>query len=546
MIIFASFLTAWLVGITSMPVMAHWAFRLGLIDLPDARKTHVGAVPRVGGLGITLGIVVALLIWCPLDTSFVAVLLGGVLLAGFGVWDDAKSLSPKIKLLGQTLAALIAVLGGGVVIRVLPLGAMIDLPTVVAVPFTVFVLVGITNAINLLDGLDGLAGGVSLLCAVSLALLAADSGSSNLFIASVAMIGAVLGFLRYNTYPAQIFMGDCGSQFLGYMVACLAILLTQTQEAVLSRSLPILLLGLPVLDTLTVMIRRIAAGNSPFSPDRTHIHHRLLSLGLSHAGSVTILYGLQTVLVFLAFGLRYSPDSTIIAVYLSVAATVVFLLESSVGSTVAAQSLAPINRGVTALATGEPNTGLAHCKAEEVRTWANLPLALVMAVYLLMAGLVSPRIPNDLGWVVTTLLVSWVAIYGWQYRDSLGLISRLVGYLSFAAAAYLFYTDAELPVALEVWGVIFFLLLVIGLAIAFVFHDSENFRVTPLDLLVIALVVGTNIFGFFSQPMGYVISQSILLYYGYEWVQSSHRESKLVNTSILLFMLIIIGRWLLQ
>ena len=202
---------------------------------------------------------------------------------------------------------------GGVVIRFVPLWGLEPLPDYVAIPFTAFALIGITNAVNLADGLDGLAGGITLLSLGIIGILAYPTGDANVPLAAIAVIGSIVGFLRFNTYPARIFMGDGGSQFLGFSAGVLVVMLTQTSNSALSPALPLLILGLPIVDTGIVMAQRIREGRSPFSPDKNHIHHRLLALGLHHYEAVFVIYALQTLLVATAYFVRYESDWLILA-----------------------------------------------------------------------------------------------------------------------------------------------------------------------------------------------------------------------------------------
>jgi UDP-GlcNAc:undecaprenyl-phosphate GlcNAc-1-phosphate transferase len=212
-----------------------------------------------------------------------------VAIAAFGVWDDRADLSYRMKLLGQTLAAFIVVLLGEVRFDTVPFLVDVQLPLWVSVVVTIVFLVGVSNAVNLTDGLDGLAGGLSFLTLSGIAYLAYLSNDLMVLSLTVPFLGALLGFLRYNTYPARIFMGDAGSQLLGFIMGVLAILLTNSSRGPFSVSLTLFLLGLPFLDTLGVTGQRVAEGRSPFIGDRAHIHHKLLRVGLTHYEAVTAI-----------------------------------------------------------------------------------------------------------------------------------------------------------------------------------------------------------------------------------------------------------------
>src|SRR5438874_10204606 len=285
--------------------MAEW---LHVVDGPAARKVHGTPVPRLGGVAMAIGAVLPPIMWATMDSRMVGFLCGVAVILFFGLWDDIKGIDYRLKFLGQIIAVLIVVLYGRMVIRYVPFLGLEPLPDYVALPLTVFALVGVTNAINLADGLDGLAGGITLLSLGMIAILAHPSGDVRVLLATIAVIGSIVGFLRFNTYPARIFMGDGGSQFLGFCAGVLAVMLTQNVNTALSPALPLLILGLPILDTLLVMGERLYEGRSPFVADRKHIHHRLLALGFDHYEAVIAIYVLQSVLIVGAYFLRFESD----------------------------------------------------------------------------------------------------------------------------------------------------------------------------------------------------------------------------------------------
>ena len=318
MIFLLTLLGSVLLTIALIPMFSVAAVRFNAVDFPNERKVHTRPIPRIGGVAMALGTFVPLLYAFRENDFLVAYLTGSSILVLFGIVDDFRELSPKVKFTGQIVAALIAVFYGGVVIR--SLGTLLSegwaLPSWSAVPLTIFVIVGVTNAINLADGLDGLAGGICLLIFAGIGYLAYLAGNTTIGLISLALGGALFGFLRFNTHPATIFMGDAGSQFLGFSVVILAIALTQGSK-VYSPILPLILVGFPVLDTLTVMILRITRGRSPFSADKNHFHHHLMKLGFLHPQSVLIIYVLQTTLVIAAIMFRYYSDWLLFTGYLS-------------------------------------------------------------------------------------------------------------------------------------------------------------------------------------------------------------------------------------
>ena len=309
-----SFILALCLSTLALPMLIKHAAAWGLLDAPDARKHHVGLVPRVGGLAIAMGTLLSATIWSFGDSAYVGFLLGSLVIVLFGLLDDRNNLDYRLKFAGQIVAALIVV-GFGIRLTVVPfIGA--EMISAVLIPLTVIFLLASTNAFNLLDGLDGLAAGCGILSLAAIGALALTSpeGGSVILIAAAAL-GGILGFLRYNTHPAIVYMGDAGSQFLGFAIGALAILLIEGSGGQLSPALALPMLGLPVIDTALVMATRIRQGRSPFSPDRNHIHHRLLARGLSHREAVAAIYLAQTMLVASAIILRHQSDLVVLSVY---------------------------------------------------------------------------------------------------------------------------------------------------------------------------------------------------------------------------------------
>ena len=295
---FVSLLLALFLTVTLTPVFGRLAKWLEIYDLPGPRKVHQWPVPRVGGMAMAVGAFVPILLWAPQGPMIRAYLMGALVLVAFGIADDWKGLSFKVKFVAQIAAALIAIFYGDV--RIVRLGDLLpgemDLGYWVSVILTLVTIVGVTNAINLADGLDGLAGGICMLAFCCIGYLAYTVQDAGVLLPMAALVGAIVGFLRFNTYPATLFMGDTGSMLLGFSAIFFVLALTQG-EGGLSPLLPLVILGFPVLDTLSVMVERIAQGQSPFSADKRHFHHRLMRMGLYHTESVFGIYVIQAALV---------------------------------------------------------------------------------------------------------------------------------------------------------------------------------------------------------------------------------------------------------
>ncbi len=277
---------------------------------------------------MALGAIIPVLFWVPMDNLVRAIHIGCTLIVVFGVVDDVKNLKYIHKFLVQIAGALVVIFYGG--IRMESLGNLVPvgfvLPFFVSVALTILFIVGVTNAINLSDGLDGLAGGISILSFVTIGFFAYRCENMAIAIMSMAVAGAILGFLRYNTHPAVVFMGDAGSQMLGFLCVVFTLVLTQSNTPY-SQVSPLFLIGFPILDTLTVMVERISKGHSPFKADKNHFHHKLLKLGLYHSESVFIIYFLQALFISFAFVLRFYSNWSNLIVFIALAGTIIILFE---------------------------------------------------------------------------------------------------------------------------------------------------------------------------------------------------------------------------
>lgn len=275
-------------------VMLRWAPRLGLTDAPGGRKPHTARTP-VGGAAVVLGSVAGALVFIAPAPEIVGWLLGALLLALMGTIDDLRGLRPHVKLAGQLTAALFPVIMGDFVISSVELFGVVIYLGPFAVPLTLLWLVGITNGVNLIDGLDGLACGATLVTAGVSALLAAQTGNGEVLALSLALLGAVAAFLRFNSHPARLFLGDGGSYFLGFTLAWLAVGALSsdvTELRSVPALVPIALLGYPIVDTLWAIVRRARAGRPIFEADTEHLHHRLWERLGDVRRAVRLFYGL--------------------------------------------------------------------------------------------------------------------------------------------------------------------------------------------------------------------------------------------------------------
>ena len=297
----AALLTAALISLITTPVVKSLAFRIGAVDVPkDARRMHKHPIPRMGGLAIFMGFLFSVLIFIDLTAPLRGMLLGAVVIVVLGIFDDIYALGAKFKFMVQIIAALFAVLSGNIITIISNPNIFSSQPYwelgFLSIPFSVIWICAITNAVNLIDGLDGLACGVSAISSMTLLVIALVVSEPQVAILMAALAGGCIGFLPYNMNPAKIFMGDTGSTFLGYVLAVVSINGLFKSAAIISFAVPFLLLGLPIFDTCFAILRRIANGQSPMSPDRSHIHHRLIDMGLSQKQAVAVLYVISAIL----------------------------------------------------------------------------------------------------------------------------------------------------------------------------------------------------------------------------------------------------------
>lgn len=282
-------LSSFLISAAMTPVMMRIAPRIGAIDVPcDGRRLHKRPIPRTGGVAMFVSFLLGVGgIGGPREAT-VRLLWGATLLLLLGLLDDVYRLSARIKLVFQLLAALIALSGGAGVSSFSMWGVTVD-PGALRLPLSMLWLVALTNAHNMIDGLDGLCAGVSAVEAAVLALLLVWQGEDTWAGVALVLCGAALGFLRYNRHPARIFMGDAGSQLLGFVLGYLSLRLDQPRAGDLGAMVPILLFGVPLSDLAFAVVRRLLRGQSPFAADRGHWHHRLFDAGCSQRRTCRIL-----------------------------------------------------------------------------------------------------------------------------------------------------------------------------------------------------------------------------------------------------------------
>lgn len=330
------FVTAFVVTLITIPPIINLVKKHSLYDLPDPRKEHLSPIPTMGGIAIVTGMMVSLFLWFPFNNQIgqICFFFSITVLFGLGIMDDLKDLSARYKFIIQIgLAALIALSD----IRITSFNGLFginELPLAAQYTFTLLAIVGITNAFNLIDGIDGLAGGVGFMSLVTIGIFLTMSGDINTALIAFALAGGILAFLYFNFNPAKIFMGDTGSLVLGFVIAVMCIRLMQVNVFAVNSVLPhapVFVLGIvliPVFDTLRVFAVRIWKGKSPFMGDKTHIHHLLTNSGFSHSFAAKLICFIHGFILIEVYWLRELKQELILAILVAFMLLVIIILKN--------------------------------------------------------------------------------------------------------------------------------------------------------------------------------------------------------------------------
>jgi UDP-GlcNAc:undecaprenyl-phosphate GlcNAc-1-phosphate transferase len=480
MVVLFSFLLAMAVTMVLIPPLMQTAVRLRFVDFPDPRKQHPAPIPCIGGFAMVIGAVIPIAMWLLEVREVGPYLAAAACIVLLGMADDRLRLGYRVKFAGQLVAVAIVVLIGGVVVNRFPLLGAAELPAAIAIPFTMFALLGVTNAMNLADGLDGLAGGTSLLSLGGIALLAFLTDDAVLLLITLAVMGSVVGFLRFNTYPARVFMGDGGSQFLGFSTGVLTIMLVQRSEPEVSPAIALMLLGLPVFDTLLVIYERLRDGRSPFVADRNHLHHKLLARGFTHYEAVVIIYLIQAALVSGAYFLRASPDALILGVYLAVCAALVAFLNGRLFA-----GWRPARGDGSATVDAPPGTAVDYRLGRHAREAAEFALAL----YLLAGVLGAAAVPFDLALLAAGLLAALAVGFAFKGYRHQALVERGGLYLACSLVVYLCEVHPPGVELIRMTATAVLIALAVAVIVAVKYGERGRFEATPLDFLVVFVAI---------------------------------------------------------
>jgi UDP-GlcNAc:undecaprenyl-phosphate GlcNAc-1-phosphate transferase len=538
MILFSTFLISTIATILMIPILINVACKFDVLDFPNSRKIHCDPVPRIGGVAMALGALIPILLWTPTSAFVKSMMIGSGILVIFGLADDIKDIGIKTKFLGQIIAALTVILYGD--LRIISLGVFAPsgyfLPDLLSIPFTLIVIVAITNAINLSDGLDGLAGGVTLITLLCIGYLSYLNDIQAFEIISVAMVGAIFGLLRYNTHPAIVFMGDSGSQLLGFITITLSLALARASTE-MNLILVLLILGIPVLDTLSVVVQRTLKGRSPFSADKNHLHHKIMNLGFYHSESVFVLYFLHATLVCLGFIFRYESAWFLLALYIVFSGgclAAIFLAESKGLKIKRFDFFDKVVKG-----------HLRKLREENAIIKISFKAVEIGFIFLLLFSCFLPR-HIHIYFSLSSIVMLGMILLTWQFRKtwtpsiieiSIFLMIPFLIYLSEKDVAYLINTTLVKAYAFA------FGLLVVFVLLTLKFTRRKRFKTTPMDFLIlfVALVVpylpDEKIRDW---QMGLVAAKIVVLFFTFEVLKGELRTDtkKLCVAGIMALMII--------
>jgi UDP-GlcNAc:undecaprenyl-phosphate GlcNAc-1-phosphate transferase len=542
MIYLSALVLSMFLTIAIIPITRDMAGRYRALDMPGGRKIHHRPIPKCGGVSMIFGALLPILIWTPGGAFIRSILIGSWIIVIFGLIDDVKDLSYGLKFIGQLLAASVVIFYGGLIFK--DFGSIIpgtsQLSSYLAIPITFVIIVGVTNAINLSDGLDGLAGGISLLSFMCIGYLAYMDGAIGLVVVCTAMIGAIIGFLRFNTHPASIFMGDTGSQLLGFLAITLSLNLTQNNNEI-SNVLPLLIMGLPILDTLRVIVDRLASGKSPFEADTRHLHHRLMEFGLYHSEAVLTIYFLHAVIVTIAFLIRFKSDWLSLLIYVIYSAVIIASVEGITKTGWRRRRYDFFDKIL--------KTKLRQIKEKKIFIKIFFKLLEVGApLIFLVTSLVSTTIPKyvslasaTFGFFLLTVRMFKPKLTGFAIRLAIYLLVPFVIYQSELTPA-----DWANVQFLRGYNILFAVTALLVVLVLKFTRRKSGFKSTPMDFLIlfIALVI-PNIPDeqIRSYQMGMVAAKIICIYFGFEVLIGELRgEFERVSNGIILTLLIICGR----
>lgn len=466
-----------------VPLFIRYASSMGLVDLPDGnRKVHTKVIPRSGGIAIALASILPLAFLTYFNHLNIGLLVGALIIVFFGILDDRYNLHYRWKFSGQILAVAIYITSYSSIGK-LPFFVSGEIWQYLSYAILFFFILGVTNAVNLSDGLDGLAGGATLLSLALIAFLAYCSNQLYIAFFAVSVIGALLGFLRFNTHPATVFMGDTGSQYIGFMLAALSVELTQLPENAYSPVLPLLIVGLPIIDTFMVMSIRLREKRSPFSPDKNHIHHQLLKFGLHHYETVATIYLVQIIFIVAAYLLRFSADSAILATHLCLASLTLGVLYFA---KLANWQLRTPNKGKV------ERRNLLFRRLSFFHEYGSQILSITLGLFWALLIYLSDSRDNTVPWLAVISLVTTFALTLLKPKLS-PIYTRIAAYSASTLTLYPLWASAysmqNINLIINSMAAILGVLLLITIRVT----RKNNFRLDNQDILVLFILIGVSI-----------------------------------------------------
>lgn len=512
--LFYAFLLSLLIGTVLTPCLMLGATRMGLLDQPNHRKVHKEPIARVGGIAFAVGALVAIGYWAPKSDLLIGTLGASLLIVGMGSLDDFLDLRVRYKFGGQFLAAGFVVMFSQLSWQPFSMLLGMQIPSWLAAPLTIVLLVMITNSMNLSDGLDGLAGGLAFLSFGLVALLAFQINSLLVLYLSLPVMGGLLGFLRFNTFPARVFMGDGGSQFLGFLLGVVSLILTLDEASPLSPMLVLFFIGVPLLDMIAVTTQRLLTGGRPFQADQEHLHHKLLTLGFSHHQVVIIIYIMQIGMVTLAYSCRWSSDFFLGGLYLLLLVAMGILYYGVYSRRWSAGIFERRSVGVLYWRTW------VHVRPK-LAQWSLYGLAAGMIGFSLLGVGLPSIVPEEESYLVLgfgVLVFGVLVLGGWRGNEKTIILTTRMGL--YLGSIFLLYGVEHVLVGaalgLHLLFQLFIGLLTIGLLLAIHLDTNKQFTPNPMDylLLFLALVMPLLLnVQFEGVGLGDLIAKLIVLFF---------------------------------
>jgi len=474
------FFTSLILSLLLTPASISFAHYIGAVDNPVARSVHTQTMTRLGGLGMIIALLTSLMLFLEITPLLLAFLMGMACMVLTGVADDLFQISPAKKMFGQIIACISFLWLSGLSLN--NFGDLLGFGDIyfsdhVAGFITLFCMVGLVNAFNLSDGLDGLAAGVTVIAAIFMAVLALQSENWLALAIILALLGGVFGFLKYNTYPAKLFMGDTGSLSLGFFIACIVVYLIDFKGKLFIQPISLaIILALPIADTLIVMTTRILKGQSPVSPDKTHLHHRLLALGFSHAAVVIFIYVLAFLFGLLALAIHQHPAW--VQLLFAIAACsllygLLFVLERCESKMPSRQRLEQQELGL--------ETRLTKLMGRSIN-WFRF----VILLGLLLPIFFVPKIPDNLHNLLLSSLALLLFAFPWkEHKERLNIVYALF-YLAGLSILYVWNTSTYQSFDMSWYTVLFVMILSVWAALKVRFKGGhEVFLTSGLEVLLI-------------------------------------------------------------